>query len=107
VASAEGTGQQTLRWDSRPGDWSIVVMNADAGSGVAVHGDASAKFPILPWVAFGFFVVAAALGCIGCWLLVRGSRRPGRGPTPFELEQSPAAPTSVPVVAHTEEEVNA
>jgi len=107
VTSTEGTGQQTLRWDSRPGDWSIVFMNADAGSGVAVHGAASAKFPILRWVAFGFFVVAAALGCIGYWLLVRGSRRPGSGPTPAQEEQSQAAPTSEPVAAHTGEEVNA
>jgi hypothetical protein len=74
AASTQGTGQQTLRWDSRAGDWSIVMMNADAGAGVAVHGDASAELPILPWVALGLLVAAGASGLVGGWLLVRGIR---------------------------------
>lgn len=75
AASTQGTGQQTLRWDSRAGDWSIVFMNADASAGVAVHGNAGAKLPILPWLALGLLVAAAALGLIGGWVLVRAIRR--------------------------------
>jgi hypothetical protein len=103
ASSTQGTGEQTLRWDSRAGDWSIVLMNADAGSGVAIHGDASAELPILPWVALGLLVVGAALGFIGGWLLVRGIRAQRRR-TPLETDRS--HPTSTTVSVATREEVN-
>jgi hypothetical protein len=74
AASTQGTGRQTLRWDSRSGDWSIVFMNAQAGAGVAVHGDAAARFPILPWLAGGLLIVGVALGVVGTWVLVRAFR---------------------------------
>ena len=34
VASATGSGTQTLNWDVRSGAWAAVVMNANAGRGV-------------------------------------------------------------------------
>jgi hypothetical protein len=73
--STQAEGQQTLLWSPRSGDWSIVVMNADAAAGVAVHGDASAELPILLWAAVGLLVAAGAAGVTGGWLLVRGMRR--------------------------------
>jgi hypothetical protein len=105
ATSTQGTGQQTLRWDSREGDWSIVFMNADAASGVAVDGDASAELPILPWVAGGLLLVGAASGFIGGWLLVSGARAHRRAPS--DTEQSQRTSTSEPVEAHSREEVNA
>ena len=75
AASTQGTGRRTLRWTPRSGHWSVVFMNADAGAGVAVHGDASAKLPILPWVAGGLLLAAGALGLISGWVLVRAIRR--------------------------------
>jgi hypothetical protein len=106
AASTQGTAEQTLRWDSRAGDWSIVFMNADAGSRVAVRGDASAEFPILPWVAVGLLVIGAASAFIGVWLLVRGINGRPRRVTPEE-DQSERRSTSVPVSATTGEEVKA
>jgi hypothetical protein len=105
ATSTQGTGEQTLRWDSRAGDWSIVFMNADAGSGVAVQGDASAELPILPWLAVGLLVVGAASGCIGGWLLVRGIR--GHRRPPSEPELSHRTPASVPAAPQSREKVNA
>jgi hypothetical protein len=81
-------------------------MNADAGPGVAVHGDASAKLPILPLVAVGLLVVGAATGFIGGWLIVRWIRTDGRR-TPPETEQSQRTATAVSVAAQTREDVNA
>jgi hypothetical protein len=75
AASTEGTGEQTLRWKPRGGDWSIVLMNADASAGVSVRGDASAKMPLLPWLAAGLLVAAAALAFIGGWQLRFGGGR--------------------------------
>jgi hypothetical protein len=81
AASTQGTGRQTLRWDSRSGDWSIVLMNADAGARVAVRGDAGAEMPFLPWLAGGLLLAAVALGAFGTWVLVRATRRDDE-PTP-------------------------
>jgi hypothetical protein len=74
AASTEGTGQQTLLWRPRDGDWSIVLMNADSASGVAIAGDVGAEFPALPWVAGGLLIAGAAVAALGAWLLIRGLR---------------------------------
>ena len=71
AASIQGTGRQTLVWTPRQGDWSIVLMNADAQAGVAVHGNGSAKFPMLPWVAIALLVAAAVSGLFGASLMIR------------------------------------
>jgi len=99
AASTQGTGQQTLRWDSRAGDWSVVFMNADASPNVAVRGDGSAEFPILPWMAGGLLIVGALLASTGAWLVVRGSRRrrpSGLVGSPSPGTTSPTAPEARP-----------
>jgi hypothetical protein len=73
-ASTEGSGQQTLLWTPRDGDWSIVLMRADATSGVAIAGDVGAEFPALPWLAGGLLIAGAAVAALGGWLLIRGIR---------------------------------
>ena len=75
AASTQGTGRQTLLWSPRAGDWSIVFMNADAGPNVDVRGDASAKLPVLPWLAGGLLIVGGAAGFSGAWVLARALRR--------------------------------
>ena len=97
AASTQAIGRQTLVWTPRSGDWSIVFMNADAAAGVAVHGDGSAEFPILPWVAVGLLVAGGALGVVGGWVLVRATRR-DHDPTRFAPD-APQASTPAPVPA--------
>jgi hypothetical protein len=75
ATSTQGTGEQTLLWTPRSGDWSIVFMNADASANVDVRGDAGAKLPILPWVAGGLLIIGGAIGVIGAWVLVHSIRR--------------------------------
>ena len=53
VASASGTGPQTVKWDPIEGSWTVVVMNADARPGLAIGADLGAKFPSLLWIALG------------------------------------------------------
>ena len=74
ATSTEGTGQQTLLWKPRDGDWSVVFMNADASGGVVVRGNLSAKVPALPWVAAGLLIAGVAAAVGGGWLVVRGLR---------------------------------
>ena len=65
VASAEGPGRQTLDWDTKGGDYSVVVMNADASSGVDVGVRAGAKLGFLEPLGYGLLgggLVALALG---------------------------------------------
>ena len=101
AASTQGVGEQTLFWTPRDGEWSVVFMNSDAGAGVAVHGGASAKIPVLPWVAAGLLAAAAASGLVGGWVLVRTVRR-GDGPAPSppdEPDVATTAPTPVGVAS--------
>jgi hypothetical protein len=80
AASAQGTGEQTLKWDIEDGDWSIVVMNADGSRGIAADVSAGAKVSFLDelgWslVGVGTFLVLAAGGLIA--LAIRRPRNPG------------------------------
>lgn len=97
AASTQGTGQQTLLWTRRSGDWSIVFMNADASANVDVRGDASAELPILPWLAGGLLIAAGASGVIGGWILVRTIRRDNesRPEEPDESQGSTHEPAPV------------
>src|SRR5262249_41016971 len=68
VASASGPGEQTLVWDVARGQWSVVLMNADARAGLAVDASAGVRtgglLPIgLGLLGFGLVggAVAAAL----------------------------------------------
>ena len=92
AASTQGAGQQTLRWKPRSGDWSIVMMNADASPGVALRGSLAAKVPLLPWVAGGLLLVGAH--GVRRWIaLARGLREaPGDGRADAAIEpDSPGA----------------
>jgi len=75
AASTQGTGEQTLAWRPRDGDWSVVFMNANAGANVDVRGEISAKLPALPWLAGGLLVIGAVAGFFGARVLVRAIRR--------------------------------
>jgi hypothetical protein len=91
-ASVQGTGEQTLVWDTREGDWSVVIMNADASAGVAVNGDIGAKFPPLPWVAAGLLGIGLILALIATWLLAqefRARRRPPSAAVDLTHEAEP------------------
>ena len=56
AASAHGSGPQELTWDVEDGDWSVVVMNADASREVAATIRAGTKVPFLApagWISIG------------------------------------------------------
>lgn len=78
VAETTGTGTQEVVWPVESGDWTVVVMNADASAGVDTSLAVGATVPALDWmvpallVATGLLVVLA----IPCYVL---AFRPARG----------------------------
>jgi hypothetical protein len=59
VARTSGTGEQTLTWKVRSGNWRVIVMNADGTRGVASELSIGASFPHL--LTIGSAALAAGL----------------------------------------------
>ncbi len=73
-ASAQGPGTQTLKWELEPGEWALVLMNADGSAGIDLRGSIGVKLPWLFWVGLGLLIaglVALAVGIMMIYLAVR------------------------------------
>jgi hypothetical protein len=80
AASAHGTGMQTVTWNVKHGDWSIVVMNADGSRGVDAGVSAGADFPILSALAWGSVGGGLVLLGVASLLIVVGTTAQRRAP---------------------------
>jgi membrane protease YdiL (CAAX protease family) len=69
VASATGTGAQTIRWEPTKGSWSVVVMNANGKPGIAVGADLGARMPAVLWIAIGLLLGGAVFMAGGVLLI--------------------------------------
>lgn len=78
VVSVSGTGSQTLDWTIESGDWTAVIMNADASSGVMAELAFGALPPsswdTLHWISLA---VGPLLVVVGSLLLYWARLRPG------------------------------
>ena len=97
VASAAGTGAQTIRWDPTKGSWSVVVMNADGKPGIAVAADLGARLPAALWIAVGL-LLGGAVFLAGGVLLIAGAYPRNRTSTP-EREGGVMSTTTIAVPA--------
>lgn len=71
AASAQGRGPQSLRWTVEPGEWTVVVMNADGARGVGVDLQLGANIGFVRGIGIGFLAVGALLllgGAVMIWL---------------------------------------
>jgi len=76
VASSQGLGPQSLVWDIEPGQWTVLMMNADATPDIAVAASAGARTPWLA-VAIVILFLGGLLGAaVGAVMLVFAFRRP-------------------------------
>ncbi len=75
VAKVEGTGTQTLDWALEQGDWTVVIMNADATPPVAATMKIGAKFGIVTGLLIGVTAGGVVLLAIGGTLMTLGIRR--------------------------------
>ena len=59
AAHSTGPATQSILWKPRNGEWTVVVMNADATAGVAVDARVAAEVPALSWVLATLLILAA------------------------------------------------
>ena len=81
VASASGSGEQTLEWEPEDGDWRFVLMNEDATRGVSSELSIGAELDSVLWIGLGLLVVGALLAAGAALAITAGVRR-GRRSTP-------------------------
>jgi hypothetical protein len=75
VAHASGTGTQTLFWEPIPGNYWVVVMNADGSAGVDVDMRLGARIPILRTVGNGLIGGGLIALMIGGFIVYYGALR--------------------------------
>jgi hypothetical protein len=80
AARASGTGDQTVSWPMRAGDWTVVVMNPNGAPGLDVRAEVGATAPALGWIAGGVLVTGAVLLAGGVVLIAVPVRRAARRP---------------------------
>ncbi len=75
TVSSAGVGQQTIAWEPRAGDWTIVFMNADGHRGISVDADAGLAVRHLKAIVFGLLGAGVVLLGAGVALIVITVRR--------------------------------
>ena len=88
VAQAAGGPTQTIEWNLEPGDWVIVVMNADATADVSADIELAGKIDYLVPIAIGLGVGGVVLLALGAAMIIGGVVRHHAG------EQLPAGAVS-------------
>ncbi len=91
MQSATGSRAQSLQWRLEPGDYALVLMNADGSRGIAATAAIGLRAPIILRVAgagLGLGVVLLALGVTTIVLAARGAR-----PQPTPDAAQPATST--------------
>jgi hypothetical protein len=75
VASATGSGEQTLEWEPEDGDWRVVLMNEDASRGVASDMSIGAELDTVLWIGIGMLVFGGLLAALAALAITAGARR--------------------------------
>jgi hypothetical protein len=86
VAEASGEGTQVVQWRPEDGNWTVVLMRADGGAGVAVEARVGATAPGLGVLAGGLLGLGAVLLALGALLVTLAVPR-------AQATQGPGVPT--------------
>jgi len=74
VASTDGPGRQVLRWEVEQGDWTVVLMNADASPVVVANVAVGLDTGLLLPIGIGLAIAGLLLLGLGAVLLILGLR---------------------------------
>jgi hypothetical protein len=74
-ASTEGSDSKVLTWNPEPGNWSVVIMNADGSAGVDTQTTFGARASFLFELGLGLVLGGAALLVGSLAMLIAGARR--------------------------------
>ena len=77
--SVEGDGAQRLEWEPASGDWTVVVMNADASAPVEVGLRAGVRSSLIGPASVALLFVGIPLLVLGIPLMVLGASGLGGG----------------------------
>lgn len=110
TASVEGSGTQTLDWTAQSGRWAVVIMNADAGPGVAAEITAGVQTDLFVPLAIGLLALGLVLLGAGTALIVgavahRQPARPRDGRAPVSVLPAGARVSPVAVVGSLDPQV--
>jgi hypothetical protein len=75
VASATGSGEQALEWDTQDGDWRAVVMDEDAARGVSAEMSIGAELDSVLWIGIGLLAAGGLLAGGAALAITAGIRR--------------------------------
>jgi hypothetical protein len=98
AAKTQGSGTQSLEWELEEGDWTVVIMNADASAPVAATMSVGARFGILTPIIVGLVAGGVVLLAIAATLIVLGARRRRPPPAAYApgVTRVPPAPQPPP-----------
>ncbi|MCP3974825.1 MAG: DUF4389 domain-containing protein [bacterium] len=85
VASATGGGEQELVWDVAEGEWTAVLMNADASPGIVADVTVGLRSGAVLAIGIGLLVLGAVFIAIAVAIILIAARRPSDA-------EEPAAP---------------
>lgn len=81
VESSSGPGTQEIQWRVAPGDWGVVVMNADASPNVAVDLQTAVRSDLIAPIATLIIIIGVVLLILGIVMIIGGAINLGRRAT--------------------------
>ncbi|MBE0011345.1 DUF4389 domain-containing protein [Arthrobacter sp. AET 35A] len=78
AAAASGPGEQEVTWNIAPGNWTVVVMNADASPGISADLQAGFRSELIQPAGTAILIIGLVILAVGVPLLVLGAIGLGR-----------------------------